>query len=45
MRAPLAAQVARAIDDESATFMRMLKEPAAREAMAAFMQKRAPRES
>ncbi len=44
MRAPLAAQVARAIDDESATFMRMLKEPAAREAMAAFMQKRAPRE-
>jgi enoyl-CoA hydratase/carnithine racemase len=45
MRAPLAAQVARAIDDESATFMRMLKEPAAREAMAAFMEKRSPRQS
>jgi enoyl-CoA hydratase/carnithine racemase len=43
MRAPLAAQLARAIEDESATFMRLLREPAAREAMAAFMQKRAPR--
>ena len=43
MRAPLAPQVARAIEDESATFMRMLKEPAAREAMAAFLEKRAPR--
>ncbi len=42
MRAPLAAQAARAIADESATFMRMLKEPAARQAMAAFLQKRAP---
>jgi len=45
MRAPLAAQVAHAIEDESATFMRMLREPAAREAMAAFLQKRAAQES
>ena len=40
LRAPLAGQVARAIEDESATFMRMLREPAAREAMSAFLRKR-----
>lgn len=42
MRAPLAAQVAASMADESATFMRMLTEPAAREAFSAFMQKRKP---
>jgi enoyl-CoA hydratase/carnithine racemase len=42
MRAPLAAQVSAAMADESATFRRMLTEPAAREAFSAFLQKRKP---
>ena len=42
MRAPLAAPVTTAMADESATFRRMLTEPAAREAFSAFMQKRKP---
>jgi len=42
MRTPLALQVAAAMADESATFRRLLTEPAAREAFAAFLQKRKP---
>jgi len=42
IRTPLALQVAAAMADESATFRRLLTEPAAREAFAAFLQKRKP---
>lgn len=42
MRAPLAAQVRAAMADEAATFTRMLTEPAAREAFAAFLARRKP---
>jgi enoyl-CoA hydratase/carnithine racemase len=42
MRAPLAALGAAAMEEESAAFRRMLKEPAAREAFSAFLQKRQP---
>ena len=42
MRAPLAAQVQRAMVDEGASFRRMITEPAAREAFSAFLQKRKP---
>ena len=42
LRAPLAAQVAQAMADESATFRRMITEPAAREAFSAFLEKRKP---
>ena len=42
MRAPFAAQLAAAMAEESATFRRLLTEPAAREAFAAFLQKRKP---
>jgi enoyl-CoA hydratase/carnithine racemase len=42
LRAPLAAQLAAVMADETATFRRMLTEPAAREAFQAFLQKRKP---
>ena len=42
MRAPFAAQVSAAMAEESATFRRLLTEPAAREAFEAFLQKRKP---
>jgi enoyl-CoA hydratase/carnithine racemase len=42
LRAPLAPRVAQAMKDESATFRRMLTEPAAREAFSAFLEKRKP---
>jgi enoyl-CoA hydratase/carnithine racemase len=42
LRAPFAAQLAATMADESATFRRMLTEPAAREAFEAFLQKRKP---
>jgi enoyl-CoA hydratase/carnithine racemase len=42
LRAPMAAQVRSAMAQESATFRRMLTEPAAREAFAAFLEKRKP---
>lgn len=42
LRAPLAAQLAAVMADETATFRRMLTEPAAREAFQAFLQKRRP---
>ena len=42
MRAPLAAQVQRAMVDEGASFRRMITEPAAREAFSAFLEKRKP---
>jgi enoyl-CoA hydratase/carnithine racemase len=42
LRAPLAAQLGKAMSDEGATFRRMLTEPAAREAFSAFLEKRKP---
>ena len=42
MRAPLAQATAEQMRLEGARFVRMLREPAAREAFAAFMEKRAP---
>lgn len=42
MRQGVAATVAQRIDEEGASFGRMLREPAAREAFSAFLQKRKP---